>query len=60
MKREGYNWRCSMEKGALKNFAKWTGKHLCQLYQKRDTDKGVFPCGFSEIFKNNFFMEYLQ
>ena len=43
------------EKGVLRNFAKFAGKHLCQslcliklqawglqLYSKRDTDAGVF------------------
>ena len=23
-------WRCSVRKGVLRNFAKFTGKHLCQ------------------------------
>ena len=45
--------RCSMEKGALRNFAKFTGKHLCQslffnkvvglqIYLKRHSATGVF------------------
>ena len=25
------NWRCSLKKGVLKNFAKSTGKHQCQI-----------------------------
>ena len=24
------HWRCSVRKGVLRNFAKFTGKHLCQ------------------------------
>ena len=24
------HWRCSVKKGVLRNFAKFTGKHLCQ------------------------------
>ena len=24
------HWRCSVKKGALRNFAKFTGNHLCQ------------------------------
>ena len=40
--------RCSMKKGILRNFTKFTGKHLCQslffhkLYQKRGSGTGVF------------------
>ena len=47
--------RCSVRKGVLRNFAKFTGKHLCQsfffnkvagsglqLYQKRDSGTGTF------------------
>ena len=45
--------RCSVTKGVLRNFAKFTGKHLCQslfsiklkalqLYQKRDSGTGAF------------------
>ena len=48
--------RCSVKKGVLENFAKFTGKHQCQslffnkvagasglqLYEKRDSGTGVF------------------
>ena len=45
--------RCSVTKGVLRNFAKFTGKYLCQslfliklqalqLYQKRDSGTGAF------------------
>ena len=52
--------------GALKNFANFTGKHLCwnvfffwrpsglQLYQK-ETPTQVLPCEIYEIFKSIFF-----
>ena len=45
--------RCSVTEGVLRNFAKFTGKHLCQslfsiklqalqLYQKGDPGTGAF------------------
>ena len=60
------------EIGVLKNFAKLTGKHLCQslffdktaslslqLYLKKETLAQVCFCEFCEIFKNTFFIEHL-
>ena len=47
--------RCSMKKRVLRNFAKFTGKHLCQ----KETQAQVFSCKFCEISKNNFFTEHL-
>ena len=57
------------KKDILKNFTKFTGKHLCltlflqasglQFYLKRDYLAQVFSCEFCEIFKNTFFTEYL-
>ena len=61
-----------MKNGVLKNFSKFTGKHLCQslffnkttclrpatLYKKRLVQ--VFSCGFCKIFKNNFLTEHLR
>ena len=58
---------CSVKKGVLRNFTKFTGKHLCQslffnkvadlrpatLLKKRLAQ--VFFCGFCEISKNTFF-----
>ena len=33
------HWRCSVRKGALGDFAKFTGKHLCQsLFFNKVTD----------------------
>ena len=40
--------RCSLKKGVLKNFTKFTGKHLCQSH-----------CEFCEILKTLFFTEHL-
>ena len=54
--------RCSLKKGVLKNFAKFTGKHLCQslFFNKvAETLAQVFSCEFCEIFKNTFFIEHL-
>ena len=62
------------KKGILKNFAKFTGKHLCwSLFNKviglrpeacnvikKETPTLVFPCGFYKIFKNTFFIEHLR
>ena len=55
------------EKGVLRNFAKFTGKHLCQSlsfnkvagvasnFIKKETLAHVFSCEFCEISKNTFF-----
>ena len=64
--------RCSITKGALKNFAKFTGKHLCQsplfnnvpglrpaILLKKETSTQVFSCEFCEMFKKPFFTEHL-
>ena len=40
--------------GVLKNFAKFTGKHLCNFINK-ETPTQVFSCEFCEIFKNTVF-----
>ena len=42
--------------GVLKNFASFTGKHLCwsQLYLE-ETPKQLLSCEICEIFKNPFF-----
>ena len=62
--------RCSVKKGVLKNFAKFTEKHLCQSlyfnkvaeacnFIKKETLAQVLSCEFCEIFKNTFFTEHL-
>ena len=62
---------CSIKKGALKNFAIFTRKHLCQSpffnkvedaacnFIKKETLAQVFSCAFCEILKNIFFTEHL-
>ena len=56
-----------MKKDALRNFTKFTGKHLCQgLYfnfcrpkacnfNKKETLAQVLPCEFCEVSKDTFF-----
>ena len=57
--------RCSMKKDVLRNFTKFTGKHLCQsLFFNKvagllQTLAQVFSCKFCEISKNTFFTEYI-
>ena len=52
--------RFSVKKGVLRNFTKFTGKHLCQsvFFNKRETLAQVFSCEFCEISKNIFFREH--
>ena len=64
--------RCSLRKGVLRNFAKFTGKHLCQSlffnkvagaacnFIKKETLTQVFSCEFCEISKNTCFTEHLR
>ena len=54
--------RCSVRKGVVSNFAKLTGKQLCQAcnFIKKETLAQVFSCEFCEISKNTFFTEHLQ
>ena len=52
--------RCSVKKVVLKDFAKFTGKHLYfrpQAYKflQKETLAEVFSCEFCEIFKNTSF-----
>ena len=53
--------RCSVRKSVLRNFAKFTGKHLWQSlsFNKRETLAQVFSFEFYEIFKNAFLTEHL-
>ena len=64
--------RCFVKKSVLRNFAKFTGKHLCQglffnkhlrpqpaTLLKKETLTQLFPCEFCEISKNIFFTENL-
>ena len=48
------------KKGVLRNFAKFTGKHLRQsLFFNKVTLARVFSCKFCEISKNTFLTEHL-
>ena len=58
--------RCSVEKGVLRNFAKFTGKHLRQSlffnkvcffinFIKKETLAQSFSCEICEISKNTFY-----
>ena len=61
------------KKGILGNFAKFTGKHLCQVlffnkvvglrpanFIEKETLAQVFSCGICEISKSTFFTEHLR
>ena len=64
----GSHWRRSARQGVLRNFAKLTGKHLCQSllfnkvaglkacnFIKKETLSQVFSCEFCKISTNIFF-----
>ena len=63
--------RCSVKKGAFKNFAKFIGKNLCQSlfftklvgvarnFYKKETLAQVFSCELCEICKNVYFIKLL-
>ena len=54
------HWRCSLRKCVLRNFAEFTGKHLCQIsfliklqtsacnFTKKETLAQVFPVNFAK------------
>ena len=50
--------RCSVKRGVLRNFGKFTGKHLCQnLFLDKVAGQWhsqVFSCQFSKISNNTF------
>ena len=55
--------RCSIKIGALRNFARFTRKHLCQSlsnFIKNESLVQVFPCELWEISTNTFFTEHLR
>ena len=61
------------KKGVVKNFTKFIRKHLCWSlffnqacnfitkgnFITKETPTQVFSCEFYEVFKSNFFIEYL-
>ena len=48
------------EKGVLKDFSKFTGKHLFSNFIKKGTLVQMFPREFWEIFKSTFFEQHLR
>ena len=49
------------KKAFPRNFAKFTGKHLCHsLFFKKDALAEVLSCEFCEISKNTFLTEHLR
>ena len=52
--------RCSVRKGILRNFTKFTGKHLCQAcnFIEKETLAQVFSSEFCEISNNIFLTEH--
>ena len=49
------------KKIVYKNFAKFTGKHLCWSFIfKKEAPTDIFSSDISEIFKNIFFIEHLR
>ena len=48
---------CFIGKGVLKNFTKFTRKHLRQGLNIKESLPEVFSCGFCEIFKKAFLRE---
>ena len=48
-----------MKKGVLRNFAKFTGKHLCQTFLINLQASAMFSCEFCEISKKIFLTEQL-
>ena len=64
--------RCSVKRGVLRNFAKFTGKHLCQshffnkvavmrsaAFLKKRLWSRCFPVDFVKLLRTPFFVEYL-
>ena len=52
--------RCSIRKGVLKNFTKFTGKHLCQSLLKKRFWHRCFPVNFAKFLRTPFLTEYLR
>ena len=65
----GSSYQSFCKKGVFKNFAKFTGKYLCQSlflhknaglpqtcnFFKKEALAQVFSCEFCKVFRNNFF-----
>ena len=51
--------KCSLKKGVLKKFTKFTGKYPCQSLLFNKVSGEIFSCGFCKIFKSTFFTEHI-
>ena len=52
---------CSVKKGVLKNFAKFTGKHQCQsLFFNRVADHRCFPANFAKFLRTRFITGHVR
>ena len=68
MKYRSSHQSCSLIIGVLRNFAKFTGKHLCQTlsepqacnFIKNETLAQMFSCEFCKISKITFFTKHLR
>ena len=65
LQKQSSHQSCPVKKGNLRNFAKFTGKHLCQRLFfnkiiKKESLAQMFSCGFCKISKNTFFTEHLR
>ena len=65
LQKQSSHQSCSVKKSNLRNFAKFTGKHLCQRLFfnkiiKKESLAQMFSCGFCKISKNSFFTEHLR
>ena len=61
----GRNRPVFCKKVVLRNFVKFTGKHLCQSLRpatllKRDSDHRCFPVNFAKFLRTPFFTEHLR
>ena len=52
--------RCSIKKGVLRNFTKFTGKHLCQsLFLNKVAGLRRVPVNFVKFLRTSFLIEHL-
>ena len=53
--------RCSAKKDVLRNFKKFTGKHLCKsLFFNKAAGLRCFSVNFAKFLRTPFFTEYLR
>ena len=56
---EAVTRRCSV-KGVLRNFKKFTGKHLCYSLFKKETWYRFFPVNYANFLRTPFLTEHLR